>query len=77
MPDVPEIVLRMVHEFDSVFYECSGSTGLTQKEVFDALNMVYEDYFGHKRYSSYDSYRKVRNRRIKEHSSGDSGSGVD
>jgi len=77
MPDVPEIVLRMVHEFDDVFWECSGTSVLTQKEVFDALNTVYEDYFGHKRYSSFDSYRKVRNRRIREQCPRDSGSGVD
>jgi len=76
MPDVPEIVLRMVHEFDEVFWECSNTPGLTQKETFNALNALYEDYFGHKRYSSFDSYRKVRNRRIKGHCHNESGSGV-
>lgn len=52
--------------FTHKFYEYLAG-GLGCQQAFDRLNKEYKDLFGHKRYSSYDSYRKVRDRQMKKH----------
>ena len=51
-------------KFDRVFYWMAGNTNLTHQQIFNALNKLHEATFGIKKWSSYDSYRVSRNRRI-------------
>lgn len=66
---IPKIVIRLVDPdgFNAVFEEQLPEfveMGLTYKDTFHALNMIYKQHFGIKRYSSYDSFRRVRSRKI-------------
>jgi hypothetical protein len=60
--------ISLVNEvtFDQQFFHLlqSGRCA-THEEAFDYLNKIYYDATGANRYSSYDSYRVCRNRRLK------------
>jgi hypothetical protein len=38
----------------------------TEIECFEAVNDLYFEYFGEYKYSSYDSFRKVKNKHLKK-----------
>lgn len=38
----------------------------TKKAAFEMLNKEHERYFGHPKYSNYDSFRHVMNKKIKK-----------
>lgn len=67
MPWVDELAIRMVttEGFDAVYWETLQELGTSQAETFDILNELFEKYFGHKRYSNFESYRVSRDRRMK------------
>lgn len=66
MRNVSELEIKMVREdgFDEAFNECLAS-GISAKTSFQILNVLYRKTYGIDRYSSYDSYRVMRSRRLK------------
>lgn len=38
----------------------------TEIECFNAINELYHNYFGEFKYSSYDSFRKIKNKNLKK-----------
>lgn len=57
--------LRTPTGFDELF-EQEISRHRTHKEAFQVLNDEFEEAFGEPRYTSYDSYRISRSKRIKK-----------
>lgn len=68
MPRVSEMMIKAVDPegFDEVFYETVKDLGLPYADTFHVLNLFYKQTYGIKRYSSYDSYRRARRRRIQK-----------
>jgi len=66
MPEVTKLQLRLVdpETFLDEFYKAKHETGLSDRKVFDVLNKIFRKTYGIDRYSSYDSFRVARNRRI-------------
>ncbi len=66
MPEVTKLQLRLVdpETFLEEFYRAKHETGLPDRVVFDALNQIFRKTYGIDRYSSWDSFRVARNRRI-------------
>lgn len=64
--NVSKLQLQLVREsgFDEAFNMCLAD-GLDQKTAFLILNTLYRVTYGINRYSSYDSYRITRSKRIK------------
>jgi hypothetical protein len=57
--------LVAVEDFDKTFYKLlSMPESRSQEFVFDLLNEKYMEHFGRYRYSSFDSYRVSRNKRL-------------
>lgn len=53
-----------IETFWRTLRECrSTNPRVTQREVFDMLNDRYEELSGEPRFSSFDSFRKCRDRR--------------
>ncbi len=67
MPTLPPEALQLltVKGFDQAFTRLLNNPKLpTQQKAYDVLEEKYIEYFGRRRYSGFDSYRKVRNRRL-------------
>jgi len=41
------------------------SSDITQQQAYEFTEQEYELYFGRRRYSCYDSFRQVKNRKLK------------
>lgn len=52
--------------FDAEFYRIlSTDCGWSQRQIFEHLNKAFLSAFGKVRYTSYESYSKVKNRRLR------------
>jgi hypothetical protein len=56
--------------FSEKFYDYSKKTK-TYREAYEKTEKIYEKNFGKRRYSSYDSFRVVMNRKMKQCSNAD------
>jgi len=54
----------MVFYFDEIFDICRINF-ITGKTCFDFLNKEFERNYGRVKYSSYESYKVIRNRKLK------------
>ncbi|HKK44501.1 MAG TPA: hypothetical protein VJ964_03205 [Balneolaceae bacterium] len=63
---ISEMELDLVRPdgFDEWFNKLIAD-GFLYRDAFHILNTIYRKTYGIERYSSYDSYRRVRRRRIK------------
>jgi hypothetical protein len=52
--------------FDKFFYSMCNEYVGSYELAYEATERHYQEYFGHRRYSNYESYRCVKNRRIKK-----------
>jgi len=50
--------------FDERFFELASETK-TYKKAYENLETEYENYFGKRKYSDYNSYRNCRDKRLK------------
>jgi hypothetical protein len=67
-PIVSPISLINEVTFDQEFFRLLGSGNFnTQEDAFNYLNDLFRKATGTDRYSSYDSYRVCKNRRLKGH----------
>jgi len=63
--DIKKLVLAA--DFDKEFYRVlSNPITRSQEHAFEILNDTFIAHFGANRYSSFDSYRVSRNRRIRK-----------
>jgi len=51
--------------FDQEFFKNLASSS-TQKEAYEKTEALYQSFFKKRRYSCFDSYRKVRDARIRQ-----------
>ena len=52
--------------FDNAFTQLLNNPYYpTQEKAYEALEQIYIDAFGHRRYSNFDSYRNARTYRLK------------
>ena len=60
----PHILKLLTPEgFDERFYSLC-QLYRTNELAYEALERQYESYFGKRRYSNYESYRKTKNKRV-------------
>lgn len=60
----PHVLKLMTAEgFDARFFEMCQHYP-TDALAYEAVERQYESYFGKRRYSNYESYRKTKNKRI-------------
>ena len=52
--------------FTRKFYQYLRESKITQQQAFDKLNEQYEQLFGKKRYSNFESYRKTRDYQLRK-----------
>lgn len=66
MNTIPKIAQRLMSAkgFDVEFFN-NLKISKTHIEAYEKTEKLYHSYFGRNRYKSYDSYRKVRNLRLK------------
>jgi len=55
--------LMRLDGFIAAFYK-NCATAATDKEAYELTEMQYKEFFGNTRYSSYDSFRTVKNRKL-------------
>ena len=61
-----KILLLLSHDgFDKRFFELAAETK-TYKKAYEILEIEYENYFGKRKYSDYNSYRNSRDKRLKK-----------
>lgn len=65
MRHVTDFQLELAEGFIEKFYETKQETGLPDRVVFDVMNQIYKKTYGIEKYSSFDSFRVVRDRWIK------------
>lgn len=61
--------LKQLNTFDgflSEFYSRLQSTDLKAEQVYDSVEDDHEKFFGNRKYSSYESFRVMRARKIKK-----------
>ncbi len=56
--------LYKIQDFDKRFLQLTGDSA-TYEEAYERLEQEFSEQFGTRRYKNYESYRKTRNRRIK------------
>lgn len=65
-PEVKVHELIKAKSFDKVFSKLIGSAAFkTHEEAFAYMNEVYFQHFGVDRYSSFESYRVARSKRLR------------
>jgi len=64
IPDAIELVT--FRGFTEAFWRIYGEGGKCQEEVYLMLDQIYFDYFGEHRFSTFDAYRKYRDRQLKK-----------
>ena len=60
-----DLKLLDIQEFDKAFYSAMSSHN-THEEAYESVEKRYVSIVGKRRYSSFQSYRVVRNRRLKK-----------
>ena len=65
MIDKKIISLLTADGFDKRFFELASETN-TYKKAYENLEIEYENYFGKRKYSDYNSYRNCRDKRLKK-----------
>lgn len=67
-PKIPREIVRLVSAsgFIEAFYEFLPITDGDYRRTFEYTNAIYEEWFGADRYSDYDSFRKILERKHKE-----------
>lgn len=63
---IPAKLCQMTFEAFNGVYESMLGNGLGLEEAYHVVEECHEMIFGNRRYSSYDSFRKVRSRKIKK-----------
>tara|TARA_R110002020_G_scaffold470398_1_gene696267 strand:- start:9275 stop:9484 length:210 start_codon:yes stop_codon:yes gene_type:complete len=65
MIDKKIILLLSPNGFDERFFELAAERK-TYKKAYEDLENEYENYFGKRKYSDYNSYRNCRDKRLKK-----------
>jgi hypothetical protein len=52
--------------FDKLFYKFLGSPEIkTQAKAYEKTEEAFEEFFGRRKYASFNSFRNARNKRLK------------
>jgi len=66
MPKIDAIELVTMRGFTEAFWGLYGEGGRAQEDVFNILENIYFEKFGEHRFSSFDAFRKKRNRALRK-----------
>lgn len=66
MTTIDPIELVTFRGFTEAFWHLYRAGGRCQEDVYLILDGIYFDRFGEHRFTSFDAYRKLRDRRLKK-----------
>jgi len=67
MDEIKAIDLVTMRDFTRAFWRLYSEGGKAQEDVYLILDEIYYAQFGEHRFTSFDAFRKRRDRNIKKH----------